>query len=273
MVWHSDCHLIKDSRLKKIIEKGNVVGFTLSNKCDTREIKINDSFLCLEEFPSCNRESFSINFGGVIYFPKICCYMFGYMSANLRYMDFRVNNIISSCDGKMLCINPFVEPKRILPYTYIVYDNHSFEDGRYNGDMCLFRINKTNSLILPLENNIKSYFKDTALKVFGIELIPVKGTKYKLEVSLGTEKNNNPSDIIYFDLKIISDTDTLDYEIANVFTYRGNNYSLVQNKPKDQCYLGKEFFKRFIKSNFMYDLVKQETAHKRRTRELGQKNT
>lgn len=269
MVWYSDCHLIDNSRLKKIIEKGNVVGFTLSNGSDTREIKINDSFLCLEELPSCNKESKVIYFVGIVFIPSMCSYFFYNAEANLRYMDFCVNNIISSCDGKMLCINPFVEPKRILPYTYIVYDNHSFEDGRYNGDMCLFRINKTNSLILPLENNIKSYFKDTALKVFGIELIPVKGSKYKLEVSLGTEKNNTPSDVIYFDLKIISDTDTLDYEIANIFTYRGNNYSLVQNKPKDQCYLGEEFFKRFIKSNFMYDLVRQETEHKRKVRELG----
>lgn len=267
MVWHSDCHLIDNSRLKKIIEKGSVVGFTLSNGSDTREIKINDSFLCLEELPSCNKESKVIYFVGLIFVPSMCSYFFYNAEANLAFMDFRIRDLVINSKTSSLVINPFVEPKRILSYTYVVYDKSDVKNVSSIGDLCLFNID--NKITIHLEKNIKQIFSSTALKVFSVKIISLKDYKYKLEVSLGTEKNNNPSDIIYFDLKIISDTDTLYYEIANIFTYRGNNYSLVQNKPKDQCYLGEEFFKRFIKSNFMYDLVRQETEHKRRTRELG----
>ena len=225
MVWHSDCHLIDNSRLKKIIEKGSVVGFTLSNEYDTREIKINDSFLCLEELPSCNQSSKVINFIGIVFVPSMCSYFFYNAEANLAFMDFRIRDLVINSKTSSLVINPFVEPKRILPYTYVVYDKSDVKNLSSIGDLCLFNIH--NKIMLPLEKNIKQIFSSTALKVFSIKIISLKDSKYKLEVSLGAEKNNNPSDIIYFDLKIISDTDTLDYEIANIFTYRGNNYSLV----------------------------------------------
>ena len=268
MVWNGNCHLIENSRLKKCIKNGNVVGFTLSNGSDTRMIEVNEHFRYLEELPSCNKSSNFINFVGLVFLPNISSYVFCYATANLCFMDFNVTNVISSCDGKQLIFNPFVESRRILPYTYVVFDNHNFKEGNYNGNMCLFRINATSSIKLPIESNIRNYFKDTALKVFDIKFISSDDNMYKLAISLGDKNGYTPSDTIYFDLRIISDDKVLDYEISNIFTYRGDKYSLVQNKPRNQYYLGEEFFKRFIKSNFMYDLVAQETEHKRRLREI-----
>lgn len=268
MVWNGNCHLIERSRLKKCIKNGNVVGFTLNNGCKTREIEINDNFIYLEELPSCNKASHFINFGGVVYLPNMCSYIFCYSTVNLSFMDFSIQNVINDKDGQPLSINPFVEPRRILPYTYIVYANHDFKNGRYNGDMCLLRINATSSIKLPIESNIRNYFKDTALKVFDIKFISSDDNMYKLVISLGDKNGYTPSDTIYFDLRIISDDKVLDYEISNIFTYRGDRYSLVQNKPGNQSYLGEEFFKMFIKSNFMYNLVIQDTEHKRRLREI-----